>query len=140
MVSLTEMVGVEIEEQVESPENSEPNFSGRATTIITMPHSDSSVDTASYDSADDDDEYRLAQKEWQESVEELQQLALVLILPWLGKFLGRKTSHWRTSSSSSFRCRPHPTQCMLATSASASERRSCSATDRSHCLGFRGKC
>ncbi|KAF8560259.1 hypothetical protein OG21DRAFT_46101 [Imleria badia] len=60
-----------------------------------MPHSDPSVDTASYDSADDDDdEYRLAQKEWQESIEELQQLALVLVLPWLGKFLGRKTSHW----------------------------------------------
>ncbi|KAI9461811.1 hypothetical protein HD554DRAFT_2196296 [Boletus coccyginus] len=57
-----------------------------------MSHSDtaSSYDTGS----DDDDEYRLAQKEWQESVEELQQLALVLILPWLGKFLGRRTSHW----------------------------------------------
>ncbi|KAG6381080.1 hypothetical protein JVT61DRAFT_5477 [Boletus reticuloceps] len=59
-----------------------------------MPRSDFSVDTASYDTADDDDEYRLAQKEWQESLEELQQLALVLLLPWLGKFLGRKTSHW----------------------------------------------
>ncbi|KAH0838219.1 hypothetical protein J3R83DRAFT_6474 [Lanmaoa asiatica] len=53
----------------------------------------SSVDTASYDSSDDD-EYSLAQKEWQESVQELQQLALVLVLPWLGKFLGRRTSHW----------------------------------------------
>ncbi|KAG8219721.1 hypothetical protein J3R82DRAFT_689 [Butyriboletus roseoflavus] len=59
-----------------------------------MPRSDPSVDTASYDTGDDDDEYRLAQQEWQESVEELQQLALVLVLPWLGKFLGRKTSHW----------------------------------------------
>ncbi|KAF8140361.1 hypothetical protein EV363DRAFT_1444744 [Boletus edulis] len=58
-----------------------------------MPRSDFSVDTASYDSAAADDEYRLAQKEWQESLEELQQLALVLLLPWLGKFLGRKTSH-----------------------------------------------
>ncbi|KAN0100526.1 hypothetical protein V8E55_000510 [Tylopilus felleus] len=61
-----------------------------------MPRSDPSIDTASYDGSDDDDDddYRLAQKEWQESMEELQQLALVLVLPWLGKFLGRKTSHW----------------------------------------------
>lgn len=70
-----------------------------------MPRSDTSVDTAS----SDDDEYRLAQKEWQESVEELQQLALVLLLPWLGKFLGRKTSHWRAFfPSSPVPCSPSP--------------------------------
>ncbi|KAG9314273.1 hypothetical protein JVU11DRAFT_5061 [Chiua virens] len=57
-----------------------------------MPRSVSSIDTASYDT--DDEEYRLAQKEWQESLQELQELALVLVLPWLGKFLGRKTSYW----------------------------------------------
>jgi len=53
------------------------------------------VDTASYDDDDYyDDEYTLAQREWQESIDELNQLALVLLLPWLGKYLGRKTSHW----------------------------------------------
>lgn len=81
------------------PETTPPRPSGDATHItykpqLIMPLSDPSVDTASYDT-DDDDEYRLAQQEWRESVEELQQLALVLLLPWLGKFLGRKTSHWR---------------------------------------------
>lgn len=69
-----------------------------------MPHSDTA---SSYDS-DSDDGYRLAQKEWQESVEELQQLALVLILPWLGKFLGRRTSYWRAFFSTSSPVRPHP--------------------------------
>ncbi|KAH7885884.1 hypothetical protein F5I97DRAFT_1927761 [Phlebopus sp. FC_14] len=44
-------------------------------------------------SDDSDEEYRLAQQEWDESIEELQQLALVLILPWAGKFLGRKCSY-----------------------------------------------
>ncbi|KIK96006.1 hypothetical protein PAXRUDRAFT_826427 [Paxillus rubicundulus Ve08.2h10] len=59
-----------------------------------MSLSDASVDTESKFSYNSDDEYRLAQKEWEESIEELQQLALVLLLPWAGKFLGRKTSHW----------------------------------------------
>ncbi|KAF9244593.1 hypothetical protein BU15DRAFT_18033, partial [Melanogaster broomeanus] len=55
-----------------------------------------SVDTDSESnfSYDSEDEYRLAQKEWEESIEELQQLVLVLLLPWVGKFLGRKTSYW----------------------------------------------
>ncbi|KAF9229167.1 hypothetical protein BS17DRAFT_688312 [Gyrodon lividus] len=59
-----------------------------------MSLSDASVDTESNFSDHSDDEYRLAQKEWEESIEELQQLALVLLLPWAGKFIGRKTSYW----------------------------------------------
>lgn len=87
-----------------------------------MPRSDPSIDTASYDGSDDDDDddYRLAQKEWQESMEELQQLALVLVLPWLGKFLGRKTSHWRASFPHPYQRRPHirPSVCPLPPSRS----------------------
>ncbi|KAH7928516.1 hypothetical protein BV22DRAFT_968179, partial [Leucogyrophana mollusca] len=49
------------------------------------------LSTSSYDS---DEEYRLAQKEWNESLEELQQLALVLLMPWAGKYLGRRCSYW----------------------------------------------
>ena len=64
-------------------------------TIPLMPHSDSSLDSSSDFSGDSDADYRLAQKEWDESVEELQQLALVLLLPWLGKYLGRRYSYWR---------------------------------------------
>lgn len=62
-----------------------------------MPRSDASLDTETMSdfSYDPDEEYRLAQKEWEESIEELQQLALVLLLPWAGKFIGRKTSYWR---------------------------------------------
>ncbi|OAX44178.1 hypothetical protein K503DRAFT_795617 [Rhizopogon vinicolor AM-OR11-026] len=57
-----------------------------------MPRSDSSPDSSSEFS--DDEEYRLAQKEWNESMEELQQLALVLLLPWVGKYFGRRCSYW----------------------------------------------
>lgn len=64
--------------------------------ISQMPRSDSSLDSSSDFSDDDaDEDYRLAQKEWNESIEELQQLALVLLLPWAGKYLGRRCSYWR---------------------------------------------
>lgn len=60
-----------------------------------MPRSDHSSDSSSNASYDSDEDYRLAQKEWNESLEELQQLALVLLLPWVGKYFGRKCSYWR---------------------------------------------
>lgn len=59
-----------------------------------MPRSETSLDSVSDLSYDSDEDYRLAQQEWEESMQELQQLALVLLLPWVGKFLGRKTSYW----------------------------------------------
>lgn len=62
-----------------------------------MPRSDASLDSQSDLSYSDDEDYHLAQQEWEESMQELQQLALVLLLPWVGRFLGRKTSYWRAS-------------------------------------------
>ncbi|KAH8102522.1 hypothetical protein BXZ70DRAFT_1006439 [Cristinia sonorae] len=64
-----------------------------------MPASVSSLDSTSrsdysYDDDDDDDEYRLAQQEWEESLAQLQQLVTVVLLPFFGKFLGRRWSHW----------------------------------------------
>ncbi|KAG0708749.1 hypothetical protein DFH29DRAFT_993628 [Suillus ampliporus] len=59
-----------------------------------MPRSVSSLDSSSDSSYDSDEDYRLAQKEWDESLEELQQLALVLLLPWVGKYFGRRCSYW----------------------------------------------
>lgn len=47
---------------------------------------------ASYDS---DEEYRLAQQEWEESLQQLQQLVSVVVLPMFGKLLGRQWSYWR---------------------------------------------
>ncbi|KAG1800923.1 uncharacterized protein HD556DRAFT_1340738 [Suillus plorans] len=60
-----------------------------------MPRSDHSSDSSSNVSYDSDEDYRLAQKEWNESLEELQQLVLVLLLPWVGKYFGRRCSYWR---------------------------------------------
>lgn len=61
-----------------------------------MTSSDFSVDdhissmASSYDS---DDEYQLAQREWEESLGQLQQLVATVLLPFFGKWLGRRWSH-----------------------------------------------
>jgi hypothetical protein len=59
-----------------------------------MPNSVVSID--SYVSSDDfdDEEYRLAQLEWEESLEQLAQIASVVLLPFLGRWLGRRWSYW----------------------------------------------
>lgn len=38
-----------------------------------------------------------AQREWEESLEQLQQLFAVVLLPYFGKWLGRRWSHWGMS-------------------------------------------
>lgn len=60
----------------------------------TMPNSVVSID--SYFSSDDsdDEEYRLAQQEWEESLEQLAQIVSVALLPFLGRWLGRRWSYW----------------------------------------------
>ncbi|CAE6515623.1 unnamed protein product [Rhizoctonia solani] len=45
----------------------------------------------SYDS--EEEEQRLAQQEWDESVQQLQLLLTVVVFPFFGKWLGRKWSH-----------------------------------------------
>ena len=64
-----------------------------------MPASVESLDTVS--DASDDSEYDYleeleAQREWEESLEQLQQLFAVVLFPYLGKWLGRRWSHWGT--------------------------------------------
>lgn len=69
---------------------------------ILMPESEASLDFSStssdtsYDS--DDEDYRLAQKEWEESLDQLQQLVSVVLLPFFGKWLGKRWSYWGASS------------------------------------------
>jgi hypothetical protein len=54
------------------------------------------VSIDSYFSSDDsdDEEYRLAQQEWEESLEQLAQIVSVALLPFLGRWLGRRWSYW----------------------------------------------
>lgn len=59
-----------------------------------MPASVASLDTTPSDAAYDSDDDRLADEEWEESLRELQELVGVVLLPFLGKWLGRRWSHW----------------------------------------------
>ncbi|GJE85735.1 hypothetical protein PsYK624_018140 [Phanerochaete sordida] len=61
-----------------------------------MPASVASLDSLapSDDSYDSDEETRLAQLEWEESLEQLQQLFAMVMVPWFGKWLGRRWSYW----------------------------------------------
>ncbi|KAF9455028.1 hypothetical protein P691DRAFT_770119 [Macrolepiota fuliginosa MF-IS2] len=60
-----------------------------------MPSSVTSIDDiSSASSYDSDEEYRLAQEEWEESLQQLKQLVSVVLLPFVGKWMGRRWSHW----------------------------------------------
>ncbi|KAH8835274.1 hypothetical protein DL96DRAFT_1702272 [Flagelloscypha sp. PMI_526] len=55
---------------------------------------DIDIDSASdHSSIDEDEEYLLAQREWEESLAQLQQVVAVVLLPFVGKWLGRKWSY-----------------------------------------------
>lgn len=73
----------------------------RASLYHTMPGSisslDSSLDSTSSDGGyDSEDEYALAQQEWEESLEQLTQLVSIVFLPFFGRWMGRKWSYWGT--------------------------------------------
>jgi hypothetical protein len=71
---------------------------------FTMPSSVASIDSfSSASSFDSDAEFRLAQEEWEESIQQLEQLASVVLLPFLGKWMGRRWSHWGASFHTSIR-------------------------------------
>jgi hypothetical protein len=59
-----------------------------------MSTSDISLDLSSASSDSSDEEYRLAEKEWQESLAQIHQLISLVLLPWIGKYLGRRWSYW----------------------------------------------
>jgi hypothetical protein len=58
---------------------------------INMP---SSIDDLSSESSYDSEEFYLAQREWEESLQQLQQIFSVVLLPFFGKWLGRRWSYW----------------------------------------------
>ena len=63
--------------------------------MSSLDSSSSSSSASSSRSSDDyDEEYRLAQQEWEESLAQLQNLVSIVLLPFLGKWMGRKWSHW----------------------------------------------
>jgi len=64
---------------------------------------DSLPDSASSDDIDDSDDRELeveesdAEKEWQESVQQLELLLTIFLVPYVGKYFGRKCAYWGES-------------------------------------------
>ncbi|KAI0148800.1 hypothetical protein GGR57DRAFT_229834 [Xylariaceae sp. FL1272] len=52
-----------------------------------------SLPSSSTESYESDDEYD-AQKEWEQSLEQLQLLLTMIIVPFAGKYFGRKFAYW----------------------------------------------
>ncbi|KAJ5884924.1 hypothetical protein N7495_009434 [Penicillium taxi] len=89
-----------------SPPESNPSFSMSAYMVPSAHnsyHSDSEDEIASLPSesttASDletlsDDEYSDAEAEWRESIEQLELLLTMVLVPFIGKYLGRKCAYW----------------------------------------------
>jgi hypothetical protein len=58
-----------------------------------------SISSSILDSEDDDDRLSDAQREWEASLEQLQLLLTMIVMPFAGKFLGRKFAYWSRCSS-----------------------------------------
>lgn len=64
-----------------------------------MPSSVSSLDSShSIDSIDSEEEDRIAQEEWEQSVQDIQRLFAAVLLPYVGKYFGRSFSYWGTQT------------------------------------------
>jgi hypothetical protein len=75
---------------------------GSSSFVIASSAASENDDVASISSSildhSDDDEYKSdAQKEWEASLEQLQLLLSMTVMPFLGRFLGRKFAYWSES-------------------------------------------
>jgi hypothetical protein len=64
--------------------------SGDHDDLDSLPSISSGVLSSEADSSD-------AQKEWEESLEQIQLLLTMIVVPFAGKFFGRKFAYWSTS-------------------------------------------
>jgi len=60
--------------------------------VVSVDDDLSSTMSSSSSSFDDEEEHRVAQREWEESLEQLQQLFAIVLLPFIGRWFGRRFS------------------------------------------------
>ena len=98
-----ESAGVRLRTGVIVAEEAEGTWPAATTwTEAAMPGSVHSLDTSdslSDASLDLDEDALLAQQEWEESIEQLQKLLSLVLLPMAGKYFGRTFSYWSESRS-----------------------------------------
>lgn len=86
---------------IEWPSATAPSVDGSdddaaAASSLSYPSSEASYD--SDDGDDDDDQHALIQEEWEESMRQLEMVCSVILLPFLGKWWGRKFAFWGEST------------------------------------------
>jgi hypothetical protein len=59
---------------------------------------DSLPSSATASSADDDEYISDAEREWRESLQQMELLLTMVLVPYIGKYFGRKCAYWGTSS------------------------------------------
>ena len=59
--------------------------------LDSLPSSPTTTDSLSLS---DDEDYREAEREWKESLQQLELLLSMVIVPYLGKYFGRKFAYW----------------------------------------------
>ena len=87
-----------------SPSASNPSLATSAYMVPSKPTSATESDdelaslpsesTASSDLQTVSEDYSDAEEEWRESIEQLELLFTMVLVPFLGKFLGRKCAYW----------------------------------------------
>ena len=58
----------------------------------------SSPTTSSLDQSSEDEEETDAEREWKESLQQLELLLTMVVVPYVGKYFGRKCAYWGKSS------------------------------------------
>lgn len=67
---------------------------GRYGDVDSLPESQPDSDTASELTMSDDDDESDAEREWKESLQQLELLLTMVIVPYAGKYFGRKFAYW----------------------------------------------
>jgi hypothetical protein len=79
---------------------SDPSFSILADTPSPPPNDEDDIDslpsTDSRSSLDDDDAHydSDAEREWRESLQQLELMLTIVVVPYIGKYFGRKCAYW----------------------------------------------
>ncbi|KAL9099936.1 MAG: hypothetical protein Q9187_009427 [Circinaria calcarea] len=68
-----------------------PSATSATSSVDSLPNSASSDDI---DSSSDDLEESDAEREWKESLQQLELLLTMVVVPYLGKYFGRKCAYW----------------------------------------------
>ncbi|KAL4996395.1 hypothetical protein BDV10DRAFT_187188 [Aspergillus recurvatus] len=78
-----------------SPRPRSTSYTDSVSSVASLPSESTSA--SDLETLSDDSDYSDAEAEWQESIEQLELLLTMVIVPVLGKYLGRRCAYWSWS-------------------------------------------